>query len=84
MAKQPVETVNITASRDAPTRMAKATKGRVMTPTEWTGLTDDFGAGNKTMRDRTEYQLWCMPPLFILLMGLLTAEWIIRKRAKLA
>ncbi len=84
MAKQPVETVNITASRDAPTRMAKATKGRVMTPTEWTALTDDFGAGNKTMRDRTEYQLWCMPPLFILLMGLLTAEWIIRKRAKLA
>ena len=44
----------------------------------------DYGGGSKTMRDHTEFQLWCMPPLFIVMVLLLTAEWIIRKRANLA
>ena len=64
--------------------MAKATGGTVMTPREWTELKDDLGGGSKTMHDRTEFQLWCMPPLFVLAILLLAAEWIIRKRANLA
>ena len=83
-AKQPAEAVNVTASKEAPRRMAKSTGGTVMTPREWTELKDDYGGGNKTMRDHTEFQLWCMPPLFIIAILLLTAEWIIRKRVNLA
>ena len=83
-AKQPAEAVNVTSSKDAPARMAKATGGAVMTPREWTELKDDFGGGNKTMRDHTEFQLRCMPPLFVLLVLFLTAEWIVRKRVNLA
>ena len=83
-AKQPAEAVNVTSSREAPARMAKATGGTVMTPREWTELKDDYGGGNKTMRDHTEFQLWCMPPLFIAVILLLTAEWIVRKRVNLA
>ena len=83
-AKQPAEAVNVTATREAATRMAKATGGLVLTPSEWTEMKDDYGGGSKTMRDHTEFQLWCMPPLFIVMVLLLTAEWIIRKRANLA
>ena len=82
-AKQPAEAVNMTASRDVPLRIAKATGGTVMTPREWTELNDDYGGGSKTMHDRTEFQLWCMPPLFVLMMVLLAAEWIVRKRENL-
>ena len=47
-------------------------------------LDEDFGGGSKRVADRVEYQLWSLPPLFLLVVALLTVEWILRKRASLA
>ena len=43
----------------------------------WVNNTD------KQVQDRVEFNLWCLPPLFVLIIAFLTAEWIFRKRASL-
>ncbi len=83
-AKQPAEEVDITSTRETVARIAAATGGRVLTPPEYVKLDADFGGGSKRVSDRVEYQLWSLPPLFVLVILLLTAEWILRKRASLA
>ena len=82
--KQPAEEVDITATRDHVDRIAAATGGRVMTPSEYVKLKADFGGGSKRIADRVEFQLWSLPPLFILIVLLLTVEWVLRKRASLS
>ena len=82
--KQPAEEVDITATRDSVERIASATGGRVLSPSEYVKLDEDFGGGSKRVADRVEYQLWSLPPLFLLVGALLTVEWILRKRASLA
>jgi hypothetical protein len=82
--KQPAEEVDITATRDHVDRIAAATGGRVMTPSEYEKLKADFGGGSKRIADRVEFQLWSLPPLFILIVLLLTVEWVLRKRASLS
>lgn len=82
--KQPAEEVELTATRDFVERIARTTDGRVWSPSEFVKLDGDFGGGSKKVADRIEYQLWSAPPLFILIVLLLTVEWIFRKRASLA
>ena len=82
--KQPAEEVDITATREYVERIAAATGGKVLKPTEYLQLDEDFGGGSKQVADRVEFQLWSLPPLFIIIVVLLTAEWIYRKRASLA
>ena len=82
--KRPAEDVDITSTRGVVERVASATGGRVMTPTEYLALDADLGGGSKTLSDRVEYQLWSMPPLFVLVILLLTGEWILRKRSNLS
>ena len=81
--KQPAEEVDITSTRAAVERIAATTGGKVLLPTEYRKLETDFGGGSKQVADRVEYQLWSLPPLFILIVLLLTTEWIVRKRASL-
>ena len=81
--KQPAEEVDITATRDAAERIARATGGKVLSPSEYVKLDQDFGGGSKQVQDRVEFNLWCLPPLFVLIIAFLTAEWIFRKRASL-
>ena len=82
--KQPAEKVDTTSTRNHVERVASATGGKVLTPTEYIALDSDFGGGSKRISDRVEFHLWCLPPLFLIIIGLLTAEWILRKRASLA
>ena len=82
--KHPAEEVEITATRDFVERIAATTNGKVSSPAEFAKLEEDFGGGSKKVADRIEYQLWSAPPLFILIVLLLTVEWIFRKRASLA
>lgn len=82
--KHPAEEVDITATKSHVERIASATGGRVLTPSEYLKLDADFGGGSKRISDRVEFQLWSLPPLFVLVVGLLTAEWILRKRASLS
>ena len=82
--KRPAEEVDITSTRNQVERVAASTGGKVMKPTDYVKLSADLGGGSKTLSDRVEYQLWSMPPLFILVILLLTAEWVLRKRANLS
>ena len=83
-AKNPSEDVEIAATRETAERIAKATDGRVMSPKEFVGLDGDFGGGSKRISDRVEYPLWSLPPLFVLIVVLLSVEWIVRKKSSLA
>ena len=83
-AKQPSEEVDITATRNQVERVAAATGGTVLTPSEYVKLDADFGGGSKRISDRVEFHLWSLPPLFLLVIAFLTTEWILRKRASLA
>ena len=81
--KQPAEKVDTASTRDHVERVASATGGKVLTPTEYLALDGDFGDGSKRISDRIEFHLWCLPPIFLVIIGLLAAEWILRKRASL-
>ncbi|MGN0854439.1 MAG: hypothetical protein ACI4R9_02835 [Kiritimatiellia bacterium] len=81
--KQPAEEVEITATRDAAERIARATGGSVLSPSAYVKLSEDFGGGSKQVQDRVELNLWSLPPLFILIVAFLTVEWIFRKRVSL-
>lgn len=83
-AEKPAEFVSVTANRDIPIKMAKASDGKVVGPSEIASLWNDFGEGNRVMHDRTELYLWDSGWLFAVVIGLLTAEWIIRKRSGIA
>ena len=83
-AKQPAEKVDTASTRNHVERVASATGGKVLKPTEYVALASDFGGGSRRISDRVEFHLWCLPPLFLMIIGLLTAEWILRKRASLA
>ena len=83
-AKQPAEKVDIASTRDHVERIALATGGKVLKPSEYISLASDFGGGSRRISDRVEFHLWCLPPLFLVIIALLAAEWILRKRASLA
>ena len=82
--KRPAEEVDITSTRNLVERVAASTGGKVLKPTDYVKLSADLGGGSKTLSDRVEYQLWSMPPLFLLVILLLTAEWVLRKRVNLS
>lgn len=83
-SKRAAEDVDVTATRGHALRIAKATGARVMSPAEFAAFDPDMGEGSKSVAERVEFRLWSLPPLFLLVVGLLTAEWITRKKASLA
>lgn len=83
-AKQPIEFVNITASTVSPLRMAENTKGKVFTPLEFVNAEHDYGVGNKTLLEHSEFYLWDSWLLFVLIISCITYEWILRKRVGIA
>lgn len=83
-AKHPAESVDITATREHVERIAAATGGEVMSPSEFAKFDSLSGGGSKRLADRVEFHLWSLPPLFLLIVSFLTVEWILRKRAELS
>lgn len=83
-AERPAEFVTVTASTAIPLKMAKVSGGKVVGPAEIESLWNDFGEGNRVMIERTERYLWDSWLLFCVVIGLLTTEWIIRKRNGIA
>lgn len=79
-AERPAEFVNITASKAMPLRMAEASGGKVVGPADIEELQGSFGEGNRVVVERTEKTLWNSWILYAAVIGLLTAEWIVRKR----
>lgn len=88
-AKRPAEDVDITSTREYAETLARETGGKVYSPADYVRSFEadhpvDSAEGTKSVRERTEFLLWSTPPLFLLVVALLTAEWILRKRVRLS
>ena len=78
-SRRPIEMANVSASRETVDALARWTGGRVVSPHEAAELADGFGEGSRTVREPVEIALWCRPWLFLILMALVSAEWVLRK-----
>ena len=65
-------------------RIAAETGGKYYTPTETQSLLDDLIYRQTPYSERVTKDLWDMPVNFLLIIGLLSAEWFLRKREGLA
>jgi hypothetical protein len=82
-AERPVELGDVTASRETLDVLARWTSGRVVGPARAGELWNAFGEGRREVPERRERPLWDRPWMYLLIVGLLTAEWILRKRGGL-
>jgi uncharacterized membrane protein len=65
-------------------RIAAETGGKYYTPDQTQSLLDDLTYRQTPYSERVTKDLWDMPVNFILLIGLLSGEWFLRKREGLA
>ena len=65
-------------------RLTEITGGRYYTPENAQALAEDIAYIDTGSSRLEENDLWDMPFLFLLLIGLASAEWILRKRKGLA
>lgn len=65
-------------------RIAAETGGKYYTPSQTQSLLDDLTYRQTPYSERVTKDLWDMPVNFLLLVGLLSAEWFLRKREGLA
>jgi hypothetical protein len=65
-------------------RIAADTGGKYYAPAEAQSLLDDLTYRQSPYSERVTKDLWDMPVNFMLLVGLLSAEWFLRKREGLA
>jgi hypothetical protein len=82
-AERSVELADVTATRASLGTLARWTGGRVVGPDRAGGLWDAFGEGRRVVKERHERALWDQPWILLLLVGLLTAEWLLRKQGGL-
>ena len=82
-AERPVELADVTATPATLDILARWTNGRVVGPARAGELWNAFGEGRQVVAERRERPLWDQPWIYLLLVGLLTAEWILRKRGGL-
>ena len=71
-------------NRDLLKRIAAETGGKYYTPAQVQSLLDDLTYRQTPYSERVTKDLWDMPVNFVLLIGLLSAEWFLRKREGLA
>ncbi|MCP5540158.1 MAG: hypothetical protein H7A52_08470 [Akkermansiaceae bacterium] len=82
--RNPVELAELTADRDFLNHAAVTTGGQVFEIGDIAGLPDAFGAPKETLTERRNITLWDKWPLLVLFFGLLTTEWVLRRRGGLA
>jgi len=83
MAERSVELGDVTATREDLGLLARLSGGQVFGPDRAGELWDGFGEGRKSVLERHERTLWDRPWILFLLLGLLTTEWVLRKRGGL-
>ena len=71
---------NAALNSDLLERLARETGGRYYTPENLDTLPEDISLIDTGSSRVEERELWDMPFLFLLLVGLLSTEWILRKR----
>ena len=82
--RNPIELAELTADRDFLNRAAQLTGGRVAEISDADSLIDAFGAPKETLTERQNIRLWDTWQMLVLFLGLVTTEWVIRRRSGLA
>lgn len=81
--RNPIELAELTADREFLNRTAQMTGGVVAELNNLPGLLNSFGAPKEILTERRDVTLWDKWPLLLSFLGLLTTEWIIRRRSGL-
>lgn len=82
-AEMDSERVELAADRGLLTSVAALTAGKVLEPTDLDSLIERLGPATVSLTERRQIDLWNSWPWFILILALLTAEWLLRKRVRL-
>ena len=83
-SRRPAEFADLTTDRSVPEQFAEITKGCVLSPAELDVLLSKFGEGRRQVKETVERNLWDSWWLFFIIIGLVTLEWLIRKKNGLA
>ena len=67
-------------NRELLTMLAEQTGGRYWTLDELAGLPEEIRFSEAGLTARETLDLWDMPLIFLLLLGLKSAEWLLRRR----
>ena len=82
-AKSPVELSETTLNRPLLETIAELSGGRVIEPNQTSSLASLFLTGDETREELRETTLWDHWLLLIILLAVLTAEWMVRRGAGL-
>jgi hypothetical protein len=82
-AVNPIEFGDLTTNQELANRLAADTNGMVLTPASALRALDKFGPAATTKRERKETKLWDNWIILIGFLGLLTSEWIARRKGGL-
>lgn len=77
------ETVELAADTGLMSSVAALTAGKVLHPAELDSLSGQLGPARVTKVERRQVDLWNSWPWLLLIVALLTAEWVLRKRVRL-
>ncbi len=77
------ETVELAADRGLMNHVASLTGGRVLGPGDLPSVSSQLGPARIIQVERRQVDLWNSWPLWLLIVLLLTAEWILRKKVRL-
>lgn len=83
-SRSPVELAELTADRDFLNHAAQVSGGTVAELADVETLLEAFGAPREILTERRNITLWDKWPLLVTFLGLLTTEWILRRRSGLA
>jgi len=81
--RNPVELAELTADRDFLKRATSTTGGRLAELNDLDSLLGSFGAPKEVLKERRNVTLWDKWPMLLAFLGLLTTEWILRRRSGL-
>lgn len=77
------EKVELAADRGVLTSLAGLTAGAVLEPAALDSIIKRLGPAKITTAERRQLDLWDSWPWFLLILSLLTAEWVLRKKVRL-
>jgi hypothetical protein len=81
--RNPVELAELTADRDFLNRATTMTGGKLAELDYLASLVNSFGAPKEVLKERRNITLWDKWPLMLAFFGLLTTEWVTRRRSGL-
>lgn len=81
--RNPVELAELTSDREFLKRATSITGGEMVELGNLDGLLSSFGAPKETLTERRNISLWDTWPLLLTFLGVLTTEWILRRRSGL-